>query len=151
MNLIKSQGNDSMKQVLFTAMALGLLNSCSTVPEQEVAVAQPIEISTEIDDSLKRPDKNNASRSNDFCSFSCSERSSLMSRHKFITMPRHASNLSVVFSKKIALKEAARQYWLAGEKEEAQRVLVELEDRQDVYARGAESEAFKSLKKLIRE
>ena len=139
-----------MKQVLFTAMALGLLNSCSTVPKQEVAVAQPIEISTEIDDSLTRPDKNNAVEVTTFARSLAAKGRHHESAQVYNDAATRFESIGGVFEED-CLKEAARQYWLAGEKEEAQRVLVELEDRQDVYARGAESEAFKSLKKLIRE
>ena len=46
---------------------------------------------------------------------------------------------------------AVREYWLAGELKKAHALLDELEKQQDIYARAAESDDIRKLRRLLRE
>ncbi|WDE96634.1 hypothetical protein PQO03_01460 [Lentisphaera profundi] len=133
-------------------LALASLASCSSTntdndSKQEVAGAISIQES-DIDHDLKMPDTESA---NELVAFA----RGLSAKGRYNESAKVYTDIAQRFetdSKEFendCLREAVRQHWLAGEKQEAQQVLAELEAQQSIYSYSSESQSFRNLKKLV--
>ena len=160
------------QQLLFAAVAISLLNSCTTTPTdpfdnkkdvtvvsshvstvktpaQQTHLTNAVYINPDVvDKELSRPDTDSSKAVTTFARSLAQAGRHQESAAVYKDAADRFTSIGGLFEQD-CLKEATRQYWLAGNKAEAQATLRQIELKQDIYSRGAETAAFKSLKTLI--
>ena len=134
-----------MLTILMSAIALSTLSGCASLYDNQ---ATPVVIEKRLPPVTQVTNRNDPVQVIQFARTLSAEGRNLDAARIYIDAAKRFESVDNKFEQD-CLKEAVREYWMAGEYGKAQKLFNRLDNDQDIYRRAAEEESLARLRKLL--
>lgn len=134
-----------MLTILMSTAALGMLSGCSSLYNNQ---ATPVVIEKHLPPRQKVDNRNDPVQVIQFARTLSAEGRNKDAARIYVDAAKRFESVDNKFEQD-CLKEAVREYWLAGDYVNARKLFTKLDNDQDIYRRAAEEENLARLRKLL--